>query len=68
MRRFSETRRPHPLSTDQGIGESIAKERELLAPVRALADLTINTSKFNVHDLREFIGRSSRPRATNRAS
>jgi UPF0042 nucleotide-binding protein len=57
MRRFSETRRPHPLSAgEQGIAESIARERELLAPVRALADLSINTSKFNVHDLREFIG------------
>ena len=61
MRRFSETRRPHPLSAgDQGIGNSILRERELLAPVRALADLTINTSKFNVHDLREFIGQRFR--------
>ena len=34
---------------------SIARERGLLAPIRALADLTINTSKFNVHDLRDFI-------------
>ena len=56
MRRFSETRRPHPLSTgDQPIGDSIEKERELLAPIRALADLTIDTSKFNVHELRDFI-------------
>lgn len=56
MRRFSETRRPHPLhSGEQAIGESIAIERKLLAPVRALADLTISTSKFNVHDLRDFI-------------
>ncbi len=56
MRRFSETRRPHPLSTgDQPIAESIRKERETLAPIRALAELTINTSKFNVHELRDFI-------------
>jgi UPF0042 nucleotide-binding protein len=55
MRRFSETRRPHPLSAEQPIGESIAKERKMLAPIRALADLTINTSKFNVHDLRDVI-------------
>src|ERR1019366_7698471 len=34
---------------------SITAERKLLAPIRALADLTINTSKFNVHDLRGFI-------------
>jgi UPF0042 nucleotide-binding protein len=55
MRRFSETRRPHPLSAAEPIRESIVKERDLLAPIRALADLTINTSKFNVHDLRDFI-------------
>jgi UPF0042 nucleotide-binding protein len=63
IRRFSETRRPHPLSgsleenTDQPISESIRHEREVLEPVRQLADLTINTSKFNVHDLRDFIKR-----------
>ena len=61
LRRFSETRRPHPLSDrrnpndGQPIAENIAKERTMLAPIRALADLTIDTSKFNVHDLRDFI-------------
>jgi RNase adapter protein RapZ len=55
MRRFSETRRPHPLSAEQSIRESLGKERVVLAPIKALADLTINTSKFNVHDLRDFI-------------
>jgi UPF0042 nucleotide-binding protein len=56
VHRFSETRRPHPLADgDQAIGQSIVAERRLLAPIRALADLTINTSKFNVHDLRDFI-------------
>lgn len=56
MRRFSETRRPHPLSAgEQPVSESILREREMLAPIRSLADLTINTSKFNVHDLRGFI-------------
>jgi UPF0042 nucleotide-binding protein len=56
VHRFSETRRPHPLADgDLAIGQSIAAERKMLAPIRALADLTINTSKFNVHDLRSFI-------------
>ncbi len=55
MRRFSETRRPHPLSADRPIAESISREREMLAPIRALADFSISTSKFNVHDLRHFI-------------
>jgi UPF0042 nucleotide-binding protein len=55
MRRFSETRRPHPLSAEQPITESLVRERAVLAPIRALADITINTSRFNVHDLRAFI-------------
>ncbi len=55
MRRFSETRRPHPLGTAQSIGRSIRQEREMLAPIRKLAELNINTSKFTVHELRDFI-------------
>lgn len=56
LRRFSETRRPHPLGTDRSVLKSIRSERAQLAPIRAIADLTIDTSKFTVHDLREFIG------------
>ena len=56
VRRFSETRRPHPLGTDRSITRSIRSERSRLAPIRATADLIINTSKFTVHELREFIG------------
>ena len=56
VRRFSETRRPHPLGTDRSISRSIRSERSRLAAIRAAADLIINTSKFTVHDLREFIG------------
>ena len=56
VRRFSETRRPHPLGTDKTIHRSILAERRQLAPIRAMADLSINTSKFTVHELREFIG------------
>jgi UPF0042 nucleotide-binding protein len=56
VRRFSETRRPHPLGTDRSIPKSIRSERAQLAPIRAMADLIINTSKFTVHELREFIG------------
>jgi UPF0042 nucleotide-binding protein len=55
IRRFSETRRPHPLGTEQSVEASIRSERERLAPIRALADPIINTSKFNVHELRETI-------------
>src|SRR5437763_987250 len=60
VRRFSETRRPHPLGTDRSISKSIRSERELLGPIRGMADLTINTSKFTVHELREFIGEQFR--------
>jgi UPF0042 nucleotide-binding protein len=56
VRRFSETRRPHPLGTDKSIIRSIQSEREQLASIRAMADLIINTSRFTVHQLRDFIG------------
>lgn len=56
VRRFSETRRPHPLGRDASVFKSLQTEREQLAPIRAVADHIINTSKFNVHELREVIG------------
>src|SRR5690348_12491581 len=56
VRRFSETRRPHPLGTGRSIVKSIRAERNQLSTIRAAADLIINTSKFTVHELREFIG------------
>jgi len=55
-RRFSETRRPHPLGTQATVQKSLRTERELLAPIRKAADHIIDTSKFNVHELRELIG------------
>ncbi len=55
VRRFSETRRPHPLGNDKSIARSIVQERRELAPIRAMADLIINTSKFTVHELRDHI-------------
>ena len=51
LRRFSETRRPHPLGTDAPVRASLTAERRHLRPIRALADLVIDTSKFNVHEL-----------------
>src|SRR5579884_269919 len=56
MQRYSETRRPHPLGLDQPVAESIESERKQLEPIRRLADIVINTSKLNVHELREIIG------------
>ena len=60
LRRFSETRRPHPLGTENSIAKSIRSERRQLAPIRAMADLIVNTSKFTVHELRDFIKESFR--------
>jgi UPF0042 nucleotide-binding protein len=60
IRRFSETRRPHPLGTERSVAKSIRAERQMLAPIRALADHIVNTSKFNVHELREFMAETFR--------
>lgn len=60
IRRFSETRRPHPLGLEESIAFSVRRERERLAPIRKLADPIINTSRFNVHELRETIHNSFR--------
>ncbi|MBV9081699.1 MAG: RNase adapter RapZ [Acidobacteriaceae bacterium] len=54
-RRYSETRRPHPLGSDTTVLTSIRDERTQLAPITALADLYIDTSKLNVHELRRVI-------------
>jgi RNase adapter protein RapZ len=55
IRRFSETRRPHPLSGVGSLEEGIRRERQALAPLRDIADLIIDTSHFNVHELRRYI-------------
>lgn len=55
LRRYSETRRPHPLGTNTTVKASLAAERRHLRHIRALADLVIDTSKFNVHELRAHI-------------
>ena len=55
MRRFSETRRPHPLGIHSSVLKSVRTERARLAPIRKVADHIINTSKFNVHELRDVI-------------
>lgn len=55
LRRYSETRRRHPLDNAvhaKGLRQAILKERELLAPLRELADDTIDTSALSVHQLR----------------
>ena len=55
LRRYSETRRPHPLGTHNTVKSSLAAERRHLRQIRGMADLVIDTSKFNVHELRSHI-------------
>jgi UPF0042 nucleotide-binding protein len=55
VRRFSETRRPHPLGRGETVVSSIRAERKRLDPVRNVADILLDTSRFNVHELRAHI-------------
>lgn len=66
VRRFSETRRPHPLAPDRSASEGISEERQKLNAIRSMADLIIDTSNLTVHELRDiFMGmtRDGRTRA-----
>ncbi len=53
LQRFSATRRRHPISTDKGLPDAIATERELLEPLSSQADITIDTTACSIHDLRQ---------------
>jgi UPF0042 nucleotide-binding protein len=52
IQRFSETRRPHPMGRSDSVVKSIRAERKRLDPIRNVADIVLDTTKFNVHDLR----------------
>jgi len=60
VRRFSETRRPHPLAKDRSVEEGIREERDKMNAVRRMADLIIDTSSLTVHELRDHFMRMSR--------
>lgn len=60
LRRFSETRRKHPLAARGGAMGAIRKERRILSPLREMADAVIDTSEFNVHQLRDAVVRRFR--------
>jgi UPF0042 nucleotide-binding protein len=64
LRRFSETRRPHPLGHHRPVREGLSRERALMEPIRKLADVVIDTSRFNVHELRQFIERRFQSRVS----
>lgn len=52
LRRFSETRRPHPLAGEEPVQEGISRERKALEAMRELADKVIDTTDLNVHELK----------------
>jgi len=66
VRRYSETRRPHPLGTDAPVKTSLTAERRHLRQIRAMADLVIDTSRFNVHELRAHINELFHKKASGR--
>lgn len=66
IRRFSETRRRHPLAPDESPTEGIAREIDLLAPIRARADHLIDTSDLSPHDLKAEISRWFKPDTSGR--
>ena len=55
QRRFTETRRRHPLALGKSVRSGIKKERQILKPLLAKADLTIDTSHLSIHDLRHIL-------------
>jgi UPF0042 nucleotide-binding protein len=66
VRRFSETRRPHPLAPDRSVTEGIRDERSRLNVIRDLADEIVDTSDMTVHELRQFFMSLSRDRSRAR--
>jgi UPF0042 nucleotide-binding protein len=55
VRRYSETRRPHPLGADESVEAALDAERALLEPARNIADIVLETTNFNVHELRAYL-------------
>lgn len=55
LRRYSETRRPHPLGKELSVRESLRHERDMMEPIHKLADVVIDSTQFNVHELRHFV-------------
>ena len=55
FRRFSETRRPHPLAHEKTLAEAVSWERHLLAEVKGKADLVLDTTAMTVHELRSVL-------------
>jgi RNase adapter protein RapZ len=66
IRRFSETRRPHPLGAHAPVRASLGAERRRLKAIRAIADTVIDTSRFNVHELRSYLTERFQKKSTDK--
>jgi UPF0042 nucleotide-binding protein len=64
VRRFSETRRPHPLAPDRSVAEGIDEERQKMLAIRAMADVILDTSNLTVHELRDVFGKMTHEEGT----
>src|ERR1700761_3959517 len=67
LRRYSETRRPHPLGKSGMVRSALESERALLNPIRNVADITLDTSNFNVHELRAHLQAKFESESANRS-
>jgi UPF0042 nucleotide-binding protein len=65
-RRFSETRRPHPLAQGMDLDQGIKKEIEIMKPIREAADTVIDTSTLTIHEFRQFLRSSFMPSETTK--
>jgi UPF0042 nucleotide-binding protein len=66
VRRFSETRRPHPLAPARSVSEGIREERSRMGTIRRMSDAIVDTSDMTVHELRQFFMGLSRERSSAR--
>ena len=66
LSRYSETRRPHPLAKSGMVRSALESERALLNPIRNVADITLDTSNFNVHELRAYLQAKFESESTGR--
>ncbi len=66
VKRFSESRRPHPLAPRKSVIESVALERERLAEIKNMADEVIDTTLLSIHDLKKILTRQFSRRRTQK--
>ena len=66
QKRFTETRRKHPLAKDRPVSDGINRERDLLTPIKDISDLIIDTTELSIHDLRRAVKNNFQKNKENR--